>query len=68
MFSLKNPTQGILIPPGIWAEQVYKEENSILMVLCDREYDEGDYIRDFNEFLLFTKNLLNATVYYAQLH
>jgi dTDP-4-dehydrorhamnose 3,5-epimerase-like enzyme len=60
MFSLKNPTQGILIPPGIWAEQVYKEENSILMVLCDREYNEGDYIRDFNEFLLFTKNLLNV--------
>jgi dTDP-4-dehydrorhamnose 3,5-epimerase-like enzyme len=60
MFLLKNPTQGILIPPGIWAEQVYKEENSILMVLCDREYNEGDYIRDFNEFLLFTKNLLNV--------
>jgi hypothetical protein len=46
-----------VIPPGIWAEQVYEEENSILMVLCDREYDEGDYIRDFNEFLLFKKDL-----------
>ena len=57
IFSLKNPTHGIVIPPGIWAEQVYKEDNSILMVLCDREYDEVDYIRDFNEFLLFKRDL-----------
>ena len=60
MLSLKNPTQGILIPPGIWAEQIYKQENSILMVLCDREYDEGDYIRDFDEFLLFAEKLQHS--------
>jgi hypothetical protein len=25
-------------------------EDCILMVLADREYDESDYIRDFEEF------------------
>ncbi len=37
----------LLIPAGIWAEQKYIESNSILVTFCDQEYDENDYVRDY---------------------
>lgn len=49
---LEHSDQGLLIPPSIWAEQEY-EEGAILMVLTDQLYREEDYIRDYNDFLVF---------------
>ena len=40
-----------MLPPMIWAEQVYKLDKSILTVLCDRIYEEEDYIRNYNKYL-----------------
>jgi len=54
-FTLNHPNIALLIPPGIWAQQTYKLENSILTVLCDCIYDEEDYIRDYEEFKNFIK-------------
>ena len=48
---LKPDGNGLVIPPGIWAEQVYNEDNSVLLVFCDKNFDENDYIRDFDQFL-----------------
>lgn len=48
---LSNPSRGLLIPPGIWAEQHYLSAGTILLVLCDRLYDENDYIREYDAFL-----------------
>ena len=50
---LDSPSRGLLIPPGIWAEQIYLEDHTTLLVACDAAYDETDYIRDYNEFLKF---------------
>lgn len=47
---LDCPDQGVLIPPGIWAEQRYLADPTVLMVLCDRGYEADDYIRDFAAF------------------
>jgi hypothetical protein len=41
---------GLIIPPGIWAQQTYLTENSVLTVLCDKLYQAADYIRDYEEF------------------
>ena len=51
-FRLNHASQGLLIPPTIWAEQAYLP-NTILMVLTDHPYDEADYIRDYDAFLNF---------------
>jgi len=48
---LTTPNQVLIIPPGIWAEQQYNADGTILMVLCDQPYDEKDYLRNWNEFL-----------------
>ena len=53
-FTLNHPNIALLIPPGIWAQQTYAVENSILTVLCDRIYEVEDYIRDYNEFIYKT--------------
>jgi len=54
-FLLNEPNSGLLIPPGIWSEQKYLTENSVLIVLCDRIYEEDDYIREFSDFLDYRK-------------
>lgn len=54
-FLLNHPSKGLLIPPLIWAKQNYIEEGAVLSVLCDRVYEENDYIRDFQSFI----NLIN---------
>jgi len=56
-FVLDSPRQGLLVPAGIWARQTYKQENTVLTVLCDRGYEEEDYIRDYTEFSAYRKKL-----------
>lgn len=49
--TLDHPTKALLVPPGIWAEQTYSSSDTILLVLCDRVYEEEDYIRNYQEFV-----------------
>jgi len=49
-FILDSPDLGLLIPPGIWAKQIYLKQNSILTVLCDKIYDPLDYIRNYSDY------------------
>jgi dTDP-4-dehydrorhamnose 3,5-epimerase-like enzyme len=49
-YILSRANVGLLIPPGIWAQQRYMQAGSVLMVLCDRPYEAHDYIRDFEDF------------------
>lgn len=48
---LEGGHTGVLIPPGIWATQEYLEDNSTIIVFCDRVYEADDYIRDYQQFL-----------------
>lgn len=52
-FLLNSPIKGLLIPPGIWAEQLYCEQETTLLVVCDDVYDESDYIRSYERFLKY---------------
>jgi len=55
-YTLDKPSLGLLISPGIWTQQKYIEENTILTVLCNQTYFESDYIREYKEFLEFVSN------------
>lgn len=50
---LEGIGNGLLVPAGIWAKQEYLTDGAVLMVLCDRGYEEEDYIRDYEEFKKF---------------
>ena len=51
--TLSATDKGIWIPAGFWAEQHYSGPSSAILVLCDRPYEEDDYIRDYGQFLKF---------------
>lgn len=53
VWRLDRPELGVLVPPGIWAEQRYLDDRTGLLVLCDRAYEEADYIRDFEAYRKF---------------
>jgi dTDP-4-dehydrorhamnose 3,5-epimerase-like enzyme len=54
-FSLDSGELALLVPPGLWIDIDIRQDESILVVLCDRLYEERDYIRDYAEFLSFRK-------------
>lgn len=55
-YLLDRPNLGLLVPAGIWSEQLYLTDGAMLSVICDRPYEPEDYIRDFSEFLNFVNN------------
>jgi dTDP-4-dehydrorhamnose 3,5-epimerase-like enzyme len=57
-YVLDKANFGLFIPPGIWGYQKYIEENSTLTVLCDLPYEEADYIRNYNDFKLFSNQII----------
>ena len=54
-FLLESGGDSIWVPSGVWAEQTYNTNNSVLLVICDKSFDEDDYIRDYDEFIKWKK-------------
>jgi len=52
-YMLSDMSEGLLVPPGYWCEQNYKNKDAILLVFCDKHYNESDYIRDYKLFKNF---------------
>lgn len=50
---LNRPDLGLHIPPGIWASEINFSSGSICLVLASHEYNEEDYIRNYDEYLKF---------------
>lgn len=50
---LNRPDVGLHLPPGIWASEINFSGGSICLVLASEPYDEGDYIRDYHDFVEF---------------
>lgn len=52
---LNRPNISLHIPPGIWASEINFSSGAICLVLASELYEEGDYLRDYNEFLNYIK-------------
>lgn len=48
--SLNRSYKGLFVPKMVWRRMENFSTNSLALVLSSTEYDENDYIRDFNEF------------------
>jgi len=48
---LKADNEGLQISPGIWRTFSSEEPNTVMLVFCDQEYLEEDYIRNWDEYL-----------------
>ena len=52
---LEKPYEGLYVSSVMWREMYDFTPDSVLMVLASELYDEFDYIRDYDEFIEFTK-------------
>ena len=51
--TLNKPFEGLLINPGIWRELNNFSSGSVCLVIASAVFDEGDYIREFEEFIKY---------------
>jgi len=49
---LNNPDRGLYVPTGVWREIENFSSGSVCLVLASIEFDEDEYIRDYNTFKL----------------
>jgi hypothetical protein len=50
---LNRPYFGLHIPPGIWVELFNFSSGAVSLNFVSTKYDEGDYIREYEDFLVF---------------
>lgn len=55
---LNRPWQALHIPPGIWASEGNFDQGTVYLVLASDHYDEKDYIRSFDEFVTYRRNMI----------
>jgi dTDP-4-dehydrorhamnose 3,5-epimerase-like enzyme len=53
--TLNRPYRGVLIPNGIWRELENFSAGAVCLSLVSAEYDESDYIREYDEFETYKK-------------
>jgi dTDP-4-dehydrorhamnose 3,5-epimerase-like enzyme len=51
--TLNKPTKGLYIPTGIWREIDNFSSGAVCLALASTEFDENEYIRDYDKFKLF---------------
>ncbi len=54
-FSLNRSYNGLYVPKGMWREMENFSTNSLALVLSSTKYDSNDYIRDYNDFLKYSR-------------
>ena len=50
IYELKSPNEALYIAPKVWRTTFEHSSDAVLLVLSSLEYDENDYIRDYDEF------------------
>jgi hypothetical protein len=55
VINLNRPYYGLLMVPGLWRELMNFSSGAICLVLASDIYDEGDYIRGYDDFIKFKK-------------
>ncbi len=54
VYSLNRSYNGLYVPKGIWRVMTNFSTNSLALVLASAEYDVGDYIMNYDEYLKWT--------------
>jgi hypothetical protein len=55
-YSLNRSYYGLYVPKLNWRKLENFSTNSLCLILSDSKYNEEDYIRNFEEFLILVKN------------
>lgn len=60
-FQLNRSYYGLHVPSGVWRTMTNFSTNSLALVLSSTEYDEQDYIMDYEEYKLWSKDKTKST-------
>ena len=52
---LENPNEGIYIGENVWHTMQNFSEDCIILVFASNYYDESDYIRNYDDFIMYVK-------------
>ena len=55
-FTLNRSYYGLYVPKGLWREMENFSTNSLALIISSTEYDEKDYVRDYNNYIKMKKN------------
>ena len=55
VYHLFKPNEGLYVPVNTWRELRNFSSGSVCLVVSSDEFDESDYIRDFNDFKNYLK-------------
>lgn len=47
-YELNNAEDALYVPPNIWKETYNHFSNAVVLVLSSLEYNENDYVRDYD--------------------
>lgn len=50
IYELNSPDEALYVSPKVWRTTFEHSTDAVLLVLSSLEYDENDYIRDYDEF------------------
>jgi hypothetical protein len=51
-FLLNHPYEGLIIPTGLWRTLDDFSSGAVCLALASQPYDESDYIRSYDDFLI----------------
>ena len=51
--SLNRSYYGLYVPNGLWRQLENFSTNAVCLIVADKNYNEADYIRDFQDYKLF---------------
>lgn len=52
---MDDPLNGLYVPPGVWASELEFEPSAICLVFASELYDESDYIRSYEDYLIYAR-------------
>lgn len=55
-FTLNRSYNAIFVPHGLWRTLQNFSTNSLCLVLASTDYNEEDYIRNYDDFIAFNQN------------
>lgn len=56
--TLNKPDKGLLIKSNVWRELDNFSSGAVCLVISSGEFDEADYIREFDEFIRYISDTL----------
>jgi len=55
LYKADNLETAIRVEPGVWVEVDFVKPNTVALVICDRPFEEDDYVDDFEKFKKYNK-------------